>query len=71
MFPNPDSDVFASWIFQSGHLVKIKVVELFPDRLEDCFDVSIVHDPAELWVARAVDRDFDFETVAVEAAAFV
>jgi hypothetical protein len=69
--PNPEGDVFTGRVFEAGNLVEIMVVEFFPERFEHVGDVGVIHDPAELWVARAFHHDFSAEAVAVQAAAFV
>jgi hypothetical protein len=71
LFPNPNRDVLARWIFQTGNFIEIKVVEFFPEWLECGLHISVVHHPAELCVARAFDGDFDFETVAMKTAALM
>ena len=69
--PDPDGDVFAGGVFEARDVVEIAVVELFPERFEGVRDVRVIHDPAELGIAFAVDDDFGAEAVAMEAAAFV
>jgi hypothetical protein len=71
LFPNPERDIFAGRIFQAGNFVEIIMIKLFPKWFEGVADVGVVHDPSEFFVARPFDRDFDFETVTVQTAAFV
>jgi len=71
LFPNPHGDDFARRIFQTGYLVQIIMVELFPDRLERGRDVGVIHQPAQFGIALAGHDNFHAETVAVQATALV
>ncbi len=69
--PDPECEVFAGGVFESGHFIEVVVVELFPEWFEGFGDIGVVHDPAVLGVAFSADHDFDLEAVSVEASAFV
>ena len=47
------------------------MIEFFPDRLERRRNFGVIHQPAQLRIAFARHNNFDAETVAVQAAAFV
>ncbi len=47
------------------------MVDALPDGTKGFGDFGVIHDPAELGIALALDGDLDLEAVAVKAAAFV
>jgi len=71
LFPNPNRDVFARGIFESGNLVQVKMVQFLPNRFERFRDVGIIHDPSQLLITFPDDGDLDFETVPMQSPAFM
>ena len=69
--PNPEGNLFAGGVFESGDLVEVAMVELFPERTEGGGDVGVVDQPAEVRIAGARHREFNLEAVAMQPPAFV
>jgi hypothetical protein len=69
--PDPDGDMLAGGVVQSGNLVEVTMIELFPERLERRGKVGVIDQPAELRITFTGDGDLDPKTVAVETATFM
>lgn len=69
--PDPGGEIFAGWIFQSGDLIKVVVVELVINGCECRFDVGKVHHPAAMFVYSAIGKNLHIEGVAVQARTFM
>ena len=70
-FPDPDGDFLARRIFKAGNFVQVPVIQPFPNRLERCRDIRVIHQPAEPGVAFARHDNVHFETVPVQPPALV
>ncbi len=69
--PNPDRDVFAGGIFEPRNFVQIIMIETLHYGFERFADVGVIDQPAESRIHLAGHDDFDLETVAMQAAAFM
>lgn len=57
LVPYPDSDLLAGRIFQAGDLVHEMVVQSLDNRVDHFFQISEIHDPAEMCIEGSVDID--------------
>ena len=71
MMPDPVRDDFAGWVFETRNLVEVAMVELLPDGFEEAGEFGVVDEPTKFGISVSADGDFDLETVAVEASAFM
>jgi|GEM_PF-2122802 len=71
LVPDPMGDDFAGGIFETRNFIEITMVELFPDGFEEAGEFGVIDEPAQFGIGFAADGDFDLETVAVEASAFM
>jgi len=65
MIPDPLSEIFAGWIFETFNVVEIIVIELIEKRGECSLYVIKIHDPTRFRIYFTVDRQTHKERVTV------
>ena len=71
MIPDPLSEIFAGWIFESLNFIQVMMVELFPKWLKGIAYLGIINQPSQLLIAFAADVECGFEAMSVESMAFM
>lgn len=59
--PDPDGQVLAGWIFQSGDVIEAAMVQLLENRREGGAHFGKIADPTQVRVDRAFEVQFDLE----------
>src|SRR5947207_4363642 len=50
LFPDPNGQILACGIIQTGNLIQVPVVQFFPNRFKYLFDIAVIHYPAKLGI---------------------
>jgi hypothetical protein len=58
-------------VFESGDVIQVSVIQLFPHRFKGLGNIRVIDEPAEAWIALSGDNDLGLEAVSVQPAAFV
>ena len=69
--PDPDRELFAGRILQTGNVVEAAMIDLVEDRRESGLDVGEIHHPARVRLRFTRNMDFHAERMPVHSRAFV